>query len=161
MFIALLFAGVASVVPLAGQSPAVTSDDYARAEKFLAASTGPLVLRAGVRPTFLDDGRFWYRIATEKGSEAFLVDPAKGTKVPCGLPACAAAAEGRGGRGRGDAPPAAGERGQAGGAPRNDIPSPDGKRTAFVRDFNLWVRDVATGKETQLTKDGVDRKSVV
>lgn len=33
--------------------------------------------------------------------------------------------------------------------------SPDGKRWAFVRDWNLWVRDVATGKETQLTSDGV------
>jgi dipeptidyl aminopeptidase/acylaminoacyl peptidase len=33
--------------------------------------------------------------------------------------------------------------------------SPDGKKTAFIKDFNLWVRDVATGKETQLTTDGV------
>jgi len=33
--------------------------------------------------------------------------------------------------------------------------SPDGKREAFIRDWNLWVRDLATGKETQLTTDGV------
>ena len=33
--------------------------------------------------------------------------------------------------------------------------SPDGKRAAFIRDWNLWVRDVATGQETQLTTDGV------
>ncbi|HEU4856142.1 MAG TPA: DPP IV N-terminal domain-containing protein [Rhodanobacteraceae bacterium] len=33
--------------------------------------------------------------------------------------------------------------------------SPDGKLLAFVRDWNLWVRDLATGKETQLTHDGV------
>ncbi|HET9982135.1 MAG TPA: DPP IV N-terminal domain-containing protein [Longimicrobiales bacterium] len=33
--------------------------------------------------------------------------------------------------------------------------SPDGKLVAFIRDWNLWVRDVATGKETQLTTDGV------
>jgi dipeptidyl-peptidase 4 len=33
--------------------------------------------------------------------------------------------------------------------------SPDGKRAAFVRDWNLWVRDVASGRETQLTTDGV------
>ncbi len=33
--------------------------------------------------------------------------------------------------------------------------SPDGKNAAFIRDWNLWVRDVATGKETQLTTDGV------
>ncbi|HZY63043.1 MAG TPA: DPP IV N-terminal domain-containing protein [Edaphobacter sp.] len=33
--------------------------------------------------------------------------------------------------------------------------SPDGTKVAFIRDFNLWVRDLTTGKETQLTKDGV------
>ncbi|HJZ96200.1 MAG TPA: DPP IV N-terminal domain-containing protein [Candidatus Solibacter sp.] len=33
--------------------------------------------------------------------------------------------------------------------------SPDGKHAAFIRDWNLWVRDVATGKETQMTTDGV------
>jgi dipeptidyl-peptidase 4 len=40
-------------------------------------------------------------------------------------------------------------------APRTDTPSPDGKSTAFIRDWNLWVRDTASGKETQLTADGV------
>jgi dipeptidyl aminopeptidase/acylaminoacyl peptidase len=35
------------------------------------------------------------------------------------------------------------------------VVSPDGKRAAFIRDWNLWVRDVATGRETQLTTDGV------
>lgn len=33
--------------------------------------------------------------------------------------------------------------------------SPDKKSEAFIRDWNLWVRDLATGKETQLTTDGV------
>ncbi len=33
--------------------------------------------------------------------------------------------------------------------------SPDGKREAFIRDWNLWVRDVASGAETQLTTDGI------
>jgi dipeptidyl aminopeptidase/acylaminoacyl peptidase len=33
--------------------------------------------------------------------------------------------------------------------------SPDRKRGAFIRDWNLWVRDLATGAETQLTTDGV------
>jgi dipeptidyl aminopeptidase/acylaminoacyl peptidase len=37
----------------------------------------------------------------------------------------------------------------------NGIASPDGKRVAFIRDWNLWVRDNASGKETQLTTDGV------
>lgn len=38
---------------------------------------------------------------------------------------------------------------------RNEVMSPDKKQTAFLRDNNLWVRDLASGKETQLTTDGV------
>jgi len=33
--------------------------------------------------------------------------------------------------------------------------SPDRKEEAFIRNWNLWLRDVATGEETQLTNDGV------
>ena len=32
--------------------------------------------------------------------------------------------------------------------------SPDGKLGAFVRDWNLWIHDMATGQERQLTTDG-------
>jgi dipeptidyl-peptidase-4 len=39
--------------------------------------------------------------------------------------------------------------------PMSDTISPDKKLAAFIRDWNLWVRDIATGKETQLTTDGV------
>ena len=34
--------------------------------------------------------------------------------------------------------------------------SPDRTRTAFIRDWNLWMRDVRTGREQQLTQDGVE-----
>jgi dipeptidyl aminopeptidase/acylaminoacyl peptidase len=33
--------------------------------------------------------------------------------------------------------------------------SPDGKRAVFIRDFNLWVRELPSGPERQLTHDGV------
>lgn len=39
-------------------------------------------------------------------------------------------------------------------APPEEL-SPDGKHAAFIREYNLWVREVASGKETQLTTDGV------
>ncbi len=32
--------------------------------------------------------------------------------------------------------------------------SPDGKQVAFVRDNDLWITTLATGKETRLTRDG-------
>jgi dipeptidyl aminopeptidase/acylaminoacyl peptidase len=37
----------------------------------------------------------------------------------------------------------------------DDNISPDGKKVAFIKDWNLWVRDVETKKETQLTTDGI------
>src|SRR6266496_6484941 len=37
----------------------------------------------------------------------------------------------------------------------NEVLSPDGTKTAFIKDYNLWVRDVKTKRETQLTTDGV------
>src|SRR5947207_8748823 len=125
---------------------ALSAADYARAEGFMTYNTTPLVLHSAARATWVPDGRnerFWYRTTTEKGAEAILVNAADGAKSACELPACrsalADAGVGRGG----------------GAATRLDVRSPDGKRTAFIRDWNLWVRDVATGKETALTKDGV------
>jgi dipeptidyl-peptidase 4 len=76
---------------------------------------------------------------------------AAGRRYDCNLDAytCTATGGGRGGRG------AAGGGGGRGGAARNDVPSPDGKRTVFIRDWNLWVRDLPNGPERQLTTDGV------
>jgi len=36
-----------------------------------------------------------------------------------------------------------------------DVASPDGTKEAFIKDYNLWVRDVKTHKQTQLTIDGI------
>ncbi len=52
--------------------------------------------------------------------------------------------------------PAAGNgRGRGGRLGTPESISPDKKRTVFIRDNNLWTRDIATRRETQLTKDGV------
>jgi dipeptidyl aminopeptidase/acylaminoacyl peptidase len=55
---------------------------------------------------------------------------------------------------RGGAAPGRGGRGGPGGT-RTSALSPDGKLAAFIRDSNLWVREIPGGKETQLTRDGV------
>jgi len=145
--ISLLAVYAGAALPRAqSQAARVTADDYARAEKMLAGYVTPLVYRSGVRANWLPDERFWYRVVTENGSEAVLVDPAKGTKAPCALADCRADAG------------AAGRGGQAGaggrGAARTDVPSPDGAHTAYLKDWNLWVRDLQSGKETPLTTDG-------
>ncbi|MEI6670158.1 MAG: DPP IV N-terminal domain-containing protein [Acidobacteriota bacterium] len=76
---------------------------------------------------------------------------------------CTATGEAAGGRGAGALSQASGRegRGQAdgrggrGGSGVAGVRSPDGKRAVFIRDWNLWVRDVATNQETPLTTDGV------
>ncbi|MBS1731384.1 MAG: DPP IV N-terminal domain-containing protein [Bacteroidetes bacterium] len=37
----------------------------------------------------------------------------------------------------------------------NEVLSPDKTKAAYIKDYNLWIRDVATNKSTQLTTDGV------
>src|SRR3954467_3510642 len=68
--------------PLFAQPRSLTAADYARAEKFMAYNTTPLVYRAAVRPNWLPDERFWYRVTTPAGSEFVLVNPGKGTRAP-------------------------------------------------------------------------------
>ncbi len=45
-------------------------------------------------------------------------------------------------------------RGRMGGGMLESL-SPDGTKAVFIKDWNLWLRDVASKKETQLTFDGV------
>src|SRR5262249_15826687 len=110
-------------------------------------NAAPLALHNGVHPTWvrmLGDERFWYVVTTENGNQAFLVDPARRTRVACELPECKRAEE---------LPPGRAVDRRA--AQQTDAPSPDGKQTVFIRDSNLWIPDAASGKESALTTDGV------
>ncbi len=192
----LLLAGAPSI-EAAAQQRVLSAVDYAVAERALSGYTAPLVTGTGVRPTWLADERFWYRVTTVNGADFVLVDPVKGTKARAfdqarlaeGLAAatgsryeasvlpfqtfeyapdgsvrvrvgerrfecnaetgrCSATVDDREAL---SMPPGAGGRG----GPPPEVRAPDGRRSAFIRDFNLWYRDVATGRETQLTSDGV------
>ena len=156
-----LLALLALATPLLAQRPAVTAADYGRAETFLAPNVQGLVVGGAVAPTWLPDDRFWYRNQAGAGNEIVVVDPVKKTRTA--YPDCAAAAVdcaaapadagGRGGRGGG------GRGGRGGGPTSSDAKpltvSPDGSRGVFVRDWNLWVRDLKSGAERALTTDGV------
>ena len=64
----------------------LTAQDYARAEKFLGNNTVPLVTGLGFRPTWLEDGRFWYRATAANGSSFLIVDPVKKTREVVATP---------------------------------------------------------------------------
>jgi len=141
--------GVAVTTPaIQSQAPAVTAADYARAERFLRDNVLPLVSGIGVQPLWLANDRFGYRMGGTQG-QFILVNPARGTRVVCSpeTDRCGGALDPR----EVTWLRSTQQRGPAG---RSEIVSPDGKRAAFIRDWNLWVRDVATGRETQLTTDG-------
>jgi dipeptidyl-peptidase-4 len=144
----LIGVSVFSLPASAQQAPVVTAADYARAEKFLRENTLPLVTGMGVQPTWLTGDRFGYRIMVRGQNQFVLVDPSKGTRVPCSpeTDRCGGALD-----------PREVSRLQPMQRPAGTRPesrSPDGKRAAYIRDYNLWVRDIATGRETQLTTDG-------
>ncbi len=141
-FLLAAFTFVLAAAAAAQAQTALTAADYARAEKMLSYSTAPLVDRMGVRPTFLPDGRFWYQVLTPIGREYVLINPADGSRqTATGLTDLGITAP-------------ASPRGP-GGPMNTAVKSPDGTREVFIKDWNLWVRDIATKKETQLTTDGV------
>ncbi len=161
----LIVVGLVGAVPRAQSPQALTAADYDRAVRMLASNLNGLVLNASVTPNWLPDGRFWYTRTGATGSENVLVDPVARTRQivatpPAGTPAAPAS---RGARGGGAG------RGGRGGVQidktcgvnvtgRTGVPpaavSPDGTKAAFICDWNLWVRDLATGRDRQLTADG-------
>jgi dipeptidyl-peptidase 4 len=181
------------------QGRQLTAEDYARAERFMSYNVNSLVYHGVSRPTWMADGRFWYRDNGPDGLTFMVVDPAKGSNAPAFDQAKLAAAltAATSGKMKADANhlvlseisfsngdktvlvgngsrkfscdlsgagvctevvvPGAKPADTAGGgrARANADVSPDKTKAAFIRDWNLWVRDMKTGKETQLTTDGV------
>lgn len=120
---------------------ALADSDYARAERWLPWNVAGLV--SNPQASWLADGRLAFRAFGADGAPlpgAVLADPARGTRDTLRTDSAVTAL-------RRTLPPRPDQRGMS--------TSPDGKRVAFVRDYNLWVRDVATGAETQATTDGV------
>jgi dipeptidyl aminopeptidase/acylaminoacyl peptidase len=169
---------------VAQNSLSLTSADYAAAEKFMTYNTTPLVFGASGRPTWLPDGRFWYRVTRERGPEFVVADPAKAGSRTLAfdnqrLAAALTSASGATVDGNklpfqtidlsGDSKTvsfsATGKRWKCNLAdyhcapdltePANASVSPDKQKAAFLRNYNLWIRDLSTGAETQLTTDGV------
>jgi Tol biopolymer transport system component len=121
--------------PLAAQQQPrqLTADDYARAEKFLSATAAALVPGIAGKATWLSSNRVWYVTTVPNGSQCYIVDPARKSREQC--------------------------------SPQDTLPrsrntdsssvSPDGKTAVYIKQFNLWARDLTSGAERQLTSDGI------
>ena len=145
---AAAFAVVTLSSPLIAQQRQVTAAEYARAEKNLSFNTNLLVFRMGVAPVWLPDGiRFFYNVQfPDRSRPEIFVDASKGTKANCAVTpsACDAA------RSKSDYVDFGPRPGMLQGTW-----SPDRRKYVFIRDWNLFVTDVVTNKETQITTDGV------
>lgn len=176
---------LALVLPSAAmaQGRHLTAQDYARAARFMPYNTAPLVDHDVQKAHWLDDRRFWfidhdaggdhYRVMTaptgkvtpafDQHALAAALSKAVGKPVPAsklGITGIQIKGAGRyqitrkGRRYRCDLAGAAHcSREKRHRAP--GILSPNKKLEAFIRHWNLWVRNTATGHETQLTFDGV------
>jgi dipeptidyl aminopeptidase/acylaminoacyl peptidase len=182
-FLAILaLAATPTIASASGRT--LADADYARAESFLGNNAGPLVDHAVTRVTWLGDDRFWYRDHDASGDHFMVMGIGQGAKPATAfdharlaealskatgkpvkadkLPVTGFTVAADGGytistRGKDylcDAALKACAESTAKGGDEPGVRSPDDKSEAFVRDWNLWVRDVATGKETQLTSDG-------
>jgi dipeptidyl aminopeptidase/acylaminoacyl peptidase len=113
----------------------LTAKDYAHAEQFLSYNTSKYVDHGRVDPHWITNDQFWFSDSKADGTDYILVNATTGKKSVVS---------------RKDLPMEEYRR-----PTRNEVLSPDGTKAAFIKHYNLWVKDLNTGHETQLTTDGV------
>ena len=158
--------------------------DYERAEKFLAVNTNPLVTDQIVKHFWQENDQLIYQKSTATGYLTLIADPLNGDKkVPFDGKELATAIEKFTNKSidasnmlfhelqfdselkslrltydnnnysfninTSDLLPLPQKY-------NNEYVSPDGSKAAFIRDYNLWVRDVHDSSLTQLTHDGIE-----
>ena len=165
----------------------VTEGDYLRAESLMSWNLRDKVLRSNIRPNWIDEDRFWYRTRTEDGYRFYRVDPdarersrafdhgrlaealgvaTEKTISADDLPfttfryihdetALLLRAEGK--QWECDLEEYVCTESERPEQPANSVLSPDERWAAFIRDHNLWVRDMESGEEFALTSGGIER----
>ncbi len=128
------------VASVASAQPAKTTSDYDRAAAMLSFNANKLVDKS-IQPEWLPDNRIWYRSLTENASEFILFNPDTKQKL-------SAVSKNELFKKAGITPDETRRE-------RNEVRSPDGKYAAFIRDWNLWIREISSGTEKALTTDGI------
>lgn len=165
------------------ESTALTAADYKRAEQQLRATTKSLVKGSVEQAKWLNDNTLAYRTLTKAGYQFKVADLAMGTtRIAFNHQAVAQSLSNEQQQFQGNDLPFSrlsySDDGQhfdvvvnkvqyqcavatstcqkvaMKSKAKNQVLSPDGKQAAFIRDFNLWVVNKASGKERQLTFDG-------
>lgn len=138
----LILATAILIVNLASGQKTLTQADYQNATTLLSGNVNKYIDNA-VQPQWLPDGRLWYRTSAQNSSEYVMFNPSDGKKIT--------AASAKELFQKASVNPLA-----AGNYSYNEVPSPDGKYSAFIKDWNLWIRENATGTVKALTTDGIE-----
>lgn len=116
---------------------------YSKAESALWWNTSQLVDRMNVRPNWQKDGSFWYKVLDQDGPEFIHYNPeTKKKTIAKNQDEITAGLSKKKERPKYNY--------------RKELLSPDGKNVSFIRDWNLWIRNLETGEEKQLTSDGIE-----
>ncbi|MEO2128147.1 MAG: DPP IV N-terminal domain-containing protein [Christiangramia sp.] len=118
----------------------VTLKDYQRATEFLSYNTYSKVKNARVSARWIDEDSFWYQADGENSEEYVLVNAKNGKKQTASSKESLLK----------NPDNITQERNYS----RTEVVSPNGKKVVFIKDWNLYVRDLETGEEKQLTEDG-------
>ncbi len=143
MFRNLCYVTVLSLLlslPIYSQKKEFTKEDYQKAAAYSSRELNTLILNGRVNPSWLDNGNFWYKADTSSGEKFILVNSKSGKKSTYDkledIPGYRASVFRQ--------------------ASRTEVVSPDGNKSAFIKNWNLWVRYLDSGKEVQLTNDGIE-----
>jgi dipeptidyl aminopeptidase/acylaminoacyl peptidase len=117
-----------------------TNSDYERAAAMLSGNTSKLIDN-NIRAQWLPDGRLWYRSLTEDKATFKLFDPSNKQQIVADS--------------KDDLFEKGAVKSDLSRASRMEVWSPDGRYAAFIRDWNLWIREIATDNESALTTDGI------
>lgn len=121
----------------------VTAEAYKQAESQLSFNTSPHIDRMNVRPTWESDSRFWYRTLVKDGLEFVYYDIQKKKRSTFDS--------------KGELDKVLQEEAESPSYNRRkEILSPDKSKVVFLKNWNLWLRDLSTGEERALTKDGIE-----
>ncbi|MEO1435621.1 MAG: DPP IV N-terminal domain-containing protein [Bacteroidota bacterium] len=123
----------------------LTTADYDQASQFMWYNLRGKMDRTFVRLNALDNGLFWYTVNIGDSTAYTLIDPKKGTRKSAGSKEALLAGL--------DLPK---EKTNTQRRSRKEITSPDGKKAVYIKDWNLYVKDLESGESQQLTTDGIE-----
>jgi dipeptidyl aminopeptidase/acylaminoacyl peptidase len=128
-------------ISVTGQAGRVlTEEDYRHAASMLGANVNKLTDN-DIHPEWLPDGRLWYKSAKQDKVFFILFNPSDGSKSAFATKKELFSKVSH-----------SAEKDET----NDEVLSPDKKFSAFIRDWNLWIRETATGKERALTTDGME-----